>query len=100
MFGTYSPDDCDRFTFVCTPSFAFASCSPTYARWLKPLSLRPPTSVTSPIFLPDAVEVVGDVVDPLPLFAPLLPQPATRRTTRSTAGSASGLVIAAFRLWF
>src|SRR6266566_10054898 len=68
------------------PSSPCALSSPTYERWLKPRSLSPPMSVTSPILiflavLPVVVELAED-------FLPLPPQPAatsSKRTPRSAS---------------
>src|SRR6185312_495482 len=50
------------------PRSVCAFCKPRYARWLKPLSLRPPTSVTRPtriflvVVLPPGVDVAPQAV--------------------------------------
>src|SRR3954465_5753205 len=72
------------------PSSVCARCNPTNDRWLKPRSLRPPMSVTRPIFLPEPLPPDDVVADEF-LLPPPPPQPATRRTTK--ASNASDLFI-------
>src|SRR5919202_6316366 len=76
----YSALDAERLTRYGVPSFFFASCTPRYARWLKPRSLSPPTSVTRPTLNDD---VLAPPPPPDDFFEPPPPHPATRTTSNT-----------------
>src|SRR5438876_7763798 len=101
----YSDGDADCTTRVFTPRLRPAFRRPTYARWLKPRSLRPPMSVIRPTLKPllelvvvGAVAVV--VVVPDDFFDD--PQPAAvtaSATTRLNVPSVFTGLSGGFRLW-
>src|SRR5438552_11025742 len=91
----------DCTTRVLIPRSRPAFSRPTYARWLKPRSLRPPMSVLRPTLKPLLEVVVGGaVVVPDDFFDE--PQPAAVRAsaaTRVRVASVFTRLSGGFRLW-